>query len=198
MFHLSSARGCRLALSAGALVMTLGLLTPALGQKPALGEVARKEQERRKATKAAPKVLTNKDLPASAQKPASAAAVPPAGAEPPAAGSEQKPGEEPKPPAGQQEDEKDETWWRQRIMGARESLRRSEAFAEALQSRINALSTDFVNRDDPYQRAKIGEDRQKALSEMERVQAEVTLYKKQIEDIEEEARKAGVPPGWLR
>ena len=40
---------------------------------------------------------------------------------------------------------------------ARESLRRNEVFQEALQSRIHALSADFVNRDDPYQRAKIGE-----------------------------------------
>ncbi len=55
-----------------------------------------------------------------------------------------------------------------------------------------------MNRDDPYQRAKIADDRQKALSEMERLKADVELGKKQVEDIEEEARKAGVPPGWLR
>ena len=30
-----------------------------------------------------------------------------------------------------------------------EEVSRNETFAEALQSRINALSTDFVNRDDP-------------------------------------------------
>jgi hypothetical protein len=33
---------------------------------------------------------------------------------------------------------------------------------------------------------------------MERVQAEIVQYRKQIADIEEEARKAGIPPGWLR
>ena len=71
-------------------------------------------------------------------------------------------------------------------------------FAEALQTRINSLSSDFVNRDDPFQRAKIGEDRDKALAELSRVKAEMVNAKKHIEDIEEEARKAGVPPGWLR
>jgi hypothetical protein len=71
-------------------------------------------------------------------------------------------------------------------------------FLEALQSRINALSGDFVNRDDPIQRARIGDDRQKALAEMERLQADIALGRKQIDEIEEEARKAGVPPGWLR
>jgi hypothetical protein len=71
-------------------------------------------------------------------------------------------------------------------------------FLEALQSRVNALSADFVNRDDPYQRAKIGEDRQKALAEIDRVTREIEATKKSIDTIEEDARKAGVPPGWLR
>ena len=102
-------------------------------------------------------------------------------------------------PAEQKKDEeKEEAWWRQRIGQARDGLRRSEVFLEALQTRVNVLSTDFVNRDDPVQRARIGEDRQKAIAEMERVQAEIVQYRKQIADIEEEARKAGIPPGWLR
>ena len=173
------------------LVAALGGATLARAQNPTLGEIAKKEQERRKTktTTGTPKVLTNKDLPPSAQQP------PPPPAAPAAPAAEQKPAEGQKP-AG--EPEKDETWWKQRITQARESLRRNEAFAEALQSRVNALSADFVNRDDPFQRAKIGEDRQKALLEMERVKAEIAENKKQIEDIEEEARKAGVPPGWLR
>ena len=81
---------------------------------------------------------------------------------------------------------------------AREELRRNEMFAEALQTRINALTEDFVSRDDPAQRAEIGEDATEALAELERVKQEVEHGKKQIADIEEEARKAGVPPGWLR
>ena len=84
--------------------------------------------------------------------------------------------------------------------GGREVWRWSEGrmFTQALQSRVNALSNDFVGRDDPYQRAKIGEDRQKALAELDRVKADLEGAKKQISDIEEEARTAGVPPGWIR
>ena len=81
---------------------------------------------------------------------------------------------------------------------AREALRRAQAFADALQSQINAMAADLVNRDDPYQRAKIADDRQKALAELQRVQSEVEQSKKEIADIEEEARHAGVPPGWIR
>jgi hypothetical protein len=71
-------------------------------------------------------------------------------------------------------------------------------FLEALQSRINALTTDFVNRDDPAQRAVIEQDRKKALTELERVRREIADRTKAIADLEEQARKAGVPAGWLR
>jgi hypothetical protein len=104
---------------------------------------------------------------------------------------EQKPKEAPK-------EQKDQAWWKARMNQVREDLRRSEMFAEALQTRINSLTADFSARDDPFQRAKIADDRQKAVAEMDRVKNEAVLLKKQITDIEEEARKAGVPPGWIR
>jgi hypothetical protein len=177
--------------------LALGLALHAgavLAQQPSLAELARKEQERKKALKAVPsKVYSDKDLPKSSAAPPVASAVPPATATPIPA--EPKPAEEKKE---EKKDERDEPYWRNRVTQARESLRRAEAFAEALQSRINALSADVVNRDDPYQRAKIADDRVKAIAELQRVQTEIEQSKKAITDIEEEARQAGVPPGWLR
>ena len=171
-------------------------------QTPTLGEVAKKEADRRKAQPAAGKVYTNKDLPPSAQAPAA-----PSGAgtgapvDPVAAATAEKPAE-PKPegeakpePAGEQ---KDEAWWKNRMMSTREELRRNEMFAEALQTRINALSRDYTSRDNPAQRRQIGQERAESLTELNRVKQDVERGKKQIADLEEEARKAGVPPGWLR
>jgi hypothetical protein len=164
----------------------------ALAQTPSLVELAQKEQERRKALKGASgKVYSDKDLPKSGT-PAVASSVPPGT---PTVVPDQKP---PEPKPDDQNPPKDETWWRNRIAQAREAQRRGEAFAEALQSRINGLTTDVVNRDDPYQRAKLADDRQKALAELQRVTGEIEQAKKDIADIEEEARKANVPPGWLR
>jgi hypothetical protein len=174
-------------------LLVLSFATPALArqQAPSLADLARKEQERRKSSKPPPKkAYTNKDLPKSAAQPGAVAEVPAAAA---VAAPEPVPAEV-KPP----DNEKNEVWWRARIGQAREEVRRNEVFVEALQSRVNALSADFVNRDDPYQRAKIGQDRQKALDEMERVKADLDKQRKQIADIEEEARVAGVPPGWIR
>jgi hypothetical protein len=179
----------RLRQSSSVAVVAAVLLWPAalFAQNPPLAEVAKKEQERKKTVKPAAKVLTNQDLPKVTAPPVATAPA----AETQAA-NEQKPAEPEK------KEERDEAWWRARITAARKALSNDETFIEALQSRVNALSADFVNRDDPYQRARIGEDRQKALAEMDRVKADLALHKKQVEDIEEEARKASVPPGWLR
>lgn len=156
---------------------------------PTLGELARKEQERRKGLTASPaKVLTNQDLPRATTPPA----PPPAAAEAPAQPPEEKPAEKPQEPG------QDEASWRQRMSQAREELRRNEMFAEALQTRINSLTNDFSMRDDPYQRAKVAEERSKAILEMDRVKADIESNRKAIAGIEEDARRAGVPPGWLR
>jgi hypothetical protein len=175
-------------IAGGGLAVLLCLRAGAgLAQTPSLVELAQMEQARRKAVKGVAKVYTDKDLPKTGT-PAIASAVPPPTAIPP----------EPKPAEAVPDDKKDEAAWRARMGLAREALRRNEAFALALQSRINALATEMVNRDDPYQRAKISDDRQKALTELQRVTSEIEQAKKEIADIEEDARKANIPPGWLR
>ena len=108
--------------------------------------------------------------------------------------------------AGKDEDEDDEEKrrsdeeqrWRARMAEARDQVGRSRMFAEALQSRINALNADFSARDDPAQRAVIGTQLQEALAELERVRGDIEAQQKALADLEEEARRAGVPPGWLR
>jgi hypothetical protein len=67
-----------------------------------------------------------------------------------------------------------------------------------MQTRINALTTDFVNRDDPAQRSVIEQNRNKSIAELGRLNTSVKDTQKAIDDLLEEARRAGVPPGWLR
>ena len=171
---------------------------------PTLGELAKKEQERRKALKAAGqapagKVLTNDDLPAPA---APAPVRTPEGDVVPAATGADAQADAAKggaPDAAKAAAPvRNEAWWRQRVALVREELRRNEMFAEALQTRLNSLTADFTARDDPYQRARIADDRARTMLELDRVQAELAAGRKAIADIEEEARLAGVPPGWLR
>jgi len=175
----------------GTIVATLLAAAPSSAQTPTLAEVAKREQERRKSTPPPTKVLTNSDLPK---------VVRPATAGPADSAKTDAPAEPPAPNPAQESREpvKDEVWWRARISESRERLHRDEVLLDALQARVNGLTSDFVGRDDPYQRARIGDDRQKAIVEMDRVRIEIGELKKKIDDIEEEARRAGVPPGWLR
>jgi hypothetical protein len=188
------------------MILLIAMAIPAFAQTPSLAEIAKKEQERRKTTKAPSKVLTNDDL-----KPAPPPATPPpaaAGTDASSAQTENRKSDVAASAASSEDSsakakdaadpKADENTWRSRITMARDELRRNEVFAEALQSRINALTTDFAARDNPIERAQIADERQKALAELDRVKTEVENSRKRIADIEEEARKAGVPPGWLR
>jgi hypothetical protein len=184
-------------------LLTLPAVAIAQSSQPSLAEIARKEAERRKTAKEAKIVITEKNLPESARKPVSPAA--PADANQPAHAGEQKPasaggaaaGGAPATPAAPAGDQ-GEALWRGRITQARETLRRNEVFLQALHTRVNSLAMDYFGRDDPYQKMKLADERQQAIQEMEKVKADVEASKKQVADIEEEARKAGVPPGWLR
>ena len=175
-------------LTALSLVLVVGGGAVVRGQS--LADVAKKEQDRRKSVKQGGKTYTNADL----------HNVPPSTAAPPGAGA--------KPPADAQPDAKDkdnakdrakdQSYWAARIKELRAQLDRDQTYAEALQTRINALTRDFVARDDPAQRAVIARDKQKAIDELNRLKQSIENDKKAISDLEEEARKAGVPPGWLR
>lgn len=177
----------------------LALAVPVCAQS--LGELAKKEQERRKATPAAAKVYTNDDLkkitvPGGTPDEAKGAkdAKDPQDAKDTKDPKDTKDAAESKPADAA----KDEAAWRARMAAAREDVRKGEMFRDALQSRINGLSADFSARDDPYQRAQIADERQKALAELATVNTDIEKAKKLITDIEEEARRANVPAGWIR
>jgi hypothetical protein len=157
-----------------------------------LGDVAKQEEARRKAVKTPGKVLTNDTI---RSIPVPTAGAVPASASTPTKESDASADKKPKP---DDDPKAKEAAWRKRMEGARNALQRAEVFAEALQSRVNGLTADFTARDDPAQRAAVANERQKALAELARVKNEIVQQTKAIADIQEEARKAGVPPGWLR
>jgi len=160
-----------------------------------LADVARREEARRQHIKTPSKVLTNKDLKPSEGPP------PPPPADTPAAASPDGTAQAPADGAAPSDEDKraeDEQAWRKKMADARTALDRSQMYLDALQSKINALWADFTARDDPAQRAQIESERKRALAEFDRVKEEIEAEKKAIADLEEEARKAGVPPGWLR
>ncbi len=187
-------------------VAALLVALPGLAGAQSLADVARAEKSRRQEQPTASKVYTNDSVksditPSTTSTPlpgvatsdaASAAAMAAAPVATDGSGTDVATA----PSAGGER--RDQAYWKNRISAAREQLERSSTFAEALQTRINALTADFVNRDDPAQQAQIGQNRAKAVAELDRVQREMAAQNKSIAAIEDEARKAGVPAGWLR
>jgi hypothetical protein len=107
-------------------------------------------------------------------------------------------GEDPADKDKSKEEIGDENSWRLKMTGARAALEQDEVLYDAMQSRVNALVADFASRDDPAQRAEIERQRVRALDELDRLKKQIQKDKDAVSDIEEDARKKGVPPGWIR
>src|SRR3954466_2744105 len=120
-------------LSWAALPVLLALAVPSASAQ-SLGELAKKEQARRKAAPPATKTYTNDDLKAPTPSPADASAGVARDAKPGDAKPADKTAEPEKVDAAKPaEPAKDEKYWSGRIASAREDVRRNEAFREALQ-----------------------------------------------------------------
>jgi hypothetical protein len=174
----------------------------ATAQPQSLAEAARKAEAERKAAKAPGKVYTNDDLKrfGSVSPPPPAAAGEASRPTPPAVeGQPVQPGPEAsaQTPAEQQL-VKDEAWWRKNLAEARGKLESSRAAVEALDNRIYTLQVDFYNRSEQSERDAITREIEKAMAEKDKNYREMEEATATLAGLEEEGRRARVPPGWLR
>jgi hypothetical protein len=179
-------------------VVVASLLTWLSTPPDTLADAAEREAIRRLLTGKATRVYTNMDLPLSAQSFVVSVSEPGAPSAPAAS----------TPPAGETEsgaaatsrapEIRDEAWWRGRVAALRQSIERNQLLLDAMQTRVNALTTDIVNRDDPFQRQELREQLQKSLAELDRLQNRIVEARQGLETLEDEARRSGTPPGWLR
>jgi hypothetical protein len=184
--------------------LLLAVAAPICAQS--LAAVAKKEEDRRKNIKEPAKVYTNKDLrpapPGSVLAPDASGT---AAKEPDkdAAGKDAAGKDAAKDPDKTDKDKdgakgKDQAYWHEKMLALQTQADRDQTYLDAVQTRVNALTADFVNRDDPAQKAVIERERQRNLAELERLKKAIVDDKKAITGLEDEARRAGVPPGWLR
>jgi hypothetical protein len=156
-----------------------------------LGDAAQREALRRQFLPQAAQTVSNANLPPARPAPEAPVAAPPTTAGEDAAIA---------PPPDQPADlsAHDEKWWHDRINTARDAVDHDQMAVDALQSQINALTRDFINRDDPGQKSQLEIQRNKALAELDRAQKQLATDTALVATIMDEARRAGVPPGWLR
>lgn len=89
--------------------------------------------------------------------------------------------------------------WKAMISSARGAVSNLESRIVSLQSQASKLANDFYAWDDPaYRDGVIKPAWDRALASLEEAKNTLPDAKQRVSDIEEEARKAGVPPGWLR
>jgi len=170
-----------------------------------LVDVAREEEARRKSVKAPSRVYTLQDVqkasgadpaaPVSAPQGATAAAAAPAA---PAATPPGPAAAAPPDPSKTEPPPKDEAYWRGQVSGARDKLGRSAAYLNALKTQYGVLTDRFLALADGAQRGAVAAEIQKVDAEINRLQQEMGEQTKALADLEEEARRAGVPPGWIR
>lgn len=169
-----------------------------VARSQSLADVARNEEARRKAIKAPAKTYTNDDL---RRYPVTSTTdvAPPAGDAKAATAA----GVQAENPSGPAKDatpsvDQGEEHWRKLITEARSTFARSSTYLEALQSRVTTLTSDFYAREDSAQRGAIWSQRTKVLDDMERLKKDMAEQEKAIAKIEADARRANIPPGWIR
>jgi hypothetical protein len=189
----------------GTLTAVLLLAFAVAGFAQSLGELAKKEKERRAKLKAAGKTITEVDTSkykggAISTTEAPEAPVPPSGeATPPTAdtaapaGAGQKSADEPVDFQG-----RPESYWRQTMADARELVTTLENERNVLVLRLNDLQTKFYQEADGFKQQQIQREIQKTLYAQDLNKNELAKAKKQLQDLETEARKSGALPGWLK
>lgn len=93
---------------------------------------------------------------------------------------------------------KDEAYWKGRMRDAQAVLDGDQIHLDAMIGRVNSLSSDFNNSRSVTQRIVLRKEREDAATEATRLKAAVRTDRKALVTLEEEARRVGVPAGWLR
>jgi hypothetical protein len=88
----------------------------------------------------------------------------------------------------------DEAGWRARLQNARDGLDRDKLLLSALeqQARSSGRRTGAAEGEQP------ADDTSARAAEIKRLKAEMDGFRATLANAEEDARKAGVPPGWVR
>jgi hypothetical protein len=164
-----------------AIIVLIGLALTVSASAQSLAVVAAKETARRAALTKPSKVYTNSDV-----KPDLSA--PPA---PPTTDTA------PKEPAAEKIAGKDEAFWKNRMRAIKAQLADDNIHLGAAVTQYELMASVLDNSSGLRRSVALG-DRNRAMNQMLQWQATVAAGIRAVNDLEEEARQAGVPPGWLR
>ena len=182
------------------LFLFLGVLfvftVASFGEDSALVKAAKAEKERRAKTEAK-KTLTNQDVDEIRKK------QPTTGIESAAPADETKTTEGETKDAGKdkkkEESDNGEAYWHQRKQDVDQKLETAKSRVEQIQSEINTLTAAFYAESDGVgQRPVIEQERNERLKALDDAKTDLANAQAESDGLEDEARKAGALPGWVR
>jgi hypothetical protein len=152
---------------------------------------ARKAREQQKTAPRPKKVVTNDDIP-SAKTTTSTDQTKPASDDPQATAKDNE-------AAKDENDPKKEAYWRKKSQQTRDKLAQAEKDLDVLQRGLNTDQVQYYN--DP-QKALIEQHNRGDINEktakVDAKKKEIEGLKQQLSDMEDDVRKAGGDPGWVR
>lgn len=152
-----------------------------------LADVARNEEARRKGIKRPSRVYTDADI---SKFGAVTAETQQAASTVTALDASGKPVGEAAAAAGLPADEEG---WRARLQSARDGVDRTRLLVNALEQQARTAKAKAGDTDGDGEDPNAGR-----AAEIKRLKAEMETFRQTLANAEEDARKAGVPPGWVR
>jgi len=189
-------------------ILVLLVAAPAVSRAQSLGEVAKREEEKQEKKKksgkppAKVKVYTDEDLKKARENESGALTVLPengnleSGTVSSSDDDEVVSGEG-RPVGGRR---RTETYWRDRATRLRDAVTEADGKVKDLEARIAALRNDMnpINTQDPNRLQTRDRELQEATDGLDAARRAADAARKALADLEEEARRAGAMPGWVR
>jgi hypothetical protein len=160
-----------------------------------LAEMARQERARKAGLEA--KIKVNNDTVRNSTAPAPSVVGKAAGPDTAATAAE-KPGDA-KPSGPTDRKGRDEKWWHTAFAEVRADLKDAEDQIKIIQNKQNQAHVDYLTKTDLYNRElRLATEINGLNKEMQQQQTRADNDHKKIEELEDELRRSGGPPGWAR
>jgi len=92
----------------------------------------------------------------------------------------------------------DETYWRKRAEDAARAKSDAQSRVDQNQSALNMMWTQFYGMDDPAARDDLRAKLDQVTKDLEKAQDDLQKANEALDNLPDEARKAGALPGWIR
>jgi hypothetical protein len=172
-----------------------------MGYAQSLGELAKKEQERRQAVKAQTKIIINNPAakaPSGGVTTTASAAAAPADKADVTKTTDKAAKEKPVSDEPVDFEGRPESFWKQTFADARKKVSDLENEANVITLKLNDLQNRFYREADGYKQQEIQREIQKTFYLQDLNKTNLTQAKADLADLEQTARKSGALPGWIK